>query len=46
MYLAIYLAVVLLRVGSGWTVPELTGMVTLCGVVGLMLSFVFIGARR
>jgi hypothetical protein len=46
VYLAIYLAVVLLRVGSGWTVPELTGMVTLCGVVGLMLSFVFIGARR
>jgi hypothetical protein len=40
VYLAIYLAVVLLRVGSGWTVPELTGMVTLCGVVGLMLSFV------
>ena len=40
VYLAIYLAVVVLRVGSGWTVPELTGMVTLCGVVGLLLSFV------
>jgi hypothetical protein len=40
VYLAIYLAVVVLRVGSGWTVPALTGMVTLCGVVGLMLSFV------
>lgn len=40
VYLAIYLAVVVLRVGSGWTVPELTGMVTLCGVVGLLISFV------
>ncbi len=39
-YLAIYLAVVVLRVGSGWTVPELTGMVTLCGIVGLLVSFV------
>jgi hypothetical protein len=38
--LAIYLSVVVLRVGSGWTVPELTGMVTLCGVVGLLISFV------
>jgi hypothetical protein len=40
VYLAIYLAVVVLRVGSGWTVHELTGMVTLCGVVGLLISFV------
>jgi hypothetical protein len=46
VYLAIYLGVVILRVGSGWTVPALTGMVTLCGVVGLMISFVFIGTRR
>jgi hypothetical protein len=45
VYLAIYLAVVVLRVGSGWTVHELTGMVTLCGVVGLLVSFVFVGAR-
>lgn len=40
MYFALYLGVVVLRVGSGWTVHELTGMVTLCGVVGLLLSFV------
>src|SRR5438445_723303 len=39
-YLAIYLAVVVLRVGSGWTVHELTGMVTLCGIVGLLISLV------
>ena len=39
-YLAIYLAVVILRVGSGWTVHELTGMVTLCGIVGLLVSLV------
>lgn len=40
VYLAIYLAVVALRIGSGWTVHELTGMVILCGVVGLLISFV------
>jgi hypothetical protein len=39
VYLAIYLAVVVLRVGSGWTVHALTGMVMLCGVVGLLVSF-------
>jgi hypothetical protein len=39
-YLAIYLTVVVLRVGSGWTVHELTGMVTLCGIVGLLVSLV------
>ncbi len=40
VYFAIYLTVVVLRVGSGWTVHELTGMVTLCGIVGLLISFV------
>jgi hypothetical protein len=40
VYLAVYLGIVVLRVGSGWTVHELTGMVTLCGVVGLLISFV------
>jgi hypothetical protein len=45
VYLAIYLAVVVLRVGSGWTVHELTGMVTLCGIVGLLVSLVFVGGR-
>jgi len=45
VYLALYLGVVILRVGSGWTVHALTGMATLCGVVGLLISFVFVGAR-
>jgi hypothetical protein len=45
VYFALYLGVVVLRVGSGWTVHELTGMVTLCGIVGLLVSFVFVGAR-
>jgi hypothetical protein len=40
LYLALYLAAVALRFGTGWTVHELTGMVTLCGVVGLLVSFV------
>lgn len=45
VYLALYLGAVALRFGTGWTVHELTGMVILCGVVGLLLSFVFIGGR-
>jgi hypothetical protein len=45
VYLAIYLGVVVLRVGSGWTVHGLTGMVTLCGVVGLLISFVAVPRR-
>jgi hypothetical protein len=42
-YFAIYLGVVLWRVGSGWTVHELTGMVVMAGIVGLLLSLVFAG---
>ncbi len=45
VYFAIYLGVVVISVGSGWTVHELTGMVVLSGVIGLLLSFVFLGAR-
>jgi len=45
VYLALYLTAVVLRSGTGWTVHELAGMVMLCGVVGLLLSFVFSGAR-
>jgi hypothetical protein len=45
-YLGIYLLVVVLRVGSGWTVHELTGMVTLCGIVGLLVSFVAAPGRE
>ena len=43
LYWAIYLAVVVLRVGSGWTVHELTGIVVQAGIVGLLMSFVFAG---
>jgi hypothetical protein len=45
-YLGIYLLVVVLRVGSGWTAHELTGMVTLCGIVGLLVSFVAAPGRE
>jgi hypothetical protein len=43
-YWAIYLAVVVLRAGSGWTVHELTGMVVQAGLVGLLVSYVFVSA--
>jgi len=46
VYFTIYLGVVVTTVGSGWTVHALTGMVTLSGVIGLLLSFVFVQARR
>lgn len=44
-YFTIYLGVVVAAVGSDWTIHALTGMVTLSGVVGLLLSFVFVQAR-
>ncbi|HUG05402.1 MAG: hypothetical protein WEE03_00790 [Chloroflexota bacterium] len=45
VYFTIYLGVVATSVGSAWTVHALTGMVTLSGVVGMLISFVFVGAR-
>jgi hypothetical protein len=45
VYFTIYLGVVVTAVGSGWTVHALSGMVVLSGVIGLLLSFVFVGAR-
>lgn len=39
-YFALYLAVVGVRYGYGWTMPSLTGSIVLCGAVGLLLSFV------
>lgn len=45
-YFAIYLGVVVLFVGSGWTIHSLTGVVLLSGVIGLLLSFVFVGGRE
>jgi hypothetical protein len=41
-YFAIYLAVVGVRYGYGWSMPFLTGSVFLCGAIGLLLSFVAI----
>ena len=41
VYWALYLGAVVWRMGSGWTVHELTGMVVMSGIVGLLLSFVF-----
>ncbi|HKY50180.1 MAG TPA: hypothetical protein VJP45_02885 [Candidatus Limnocylindria bacterium] len=46
VYFAIYLGVVIALVGSSWTVHALSGMVVLSGVIGLLTSFVFVGARR
>ena len=45
VYFTLYLGVVVATVGSSWTVHALTGMVVLSGVMGLLLSFVFVGAR-
>ena len=45
-YFAIYLAVVIAMVGSGWTVHSLTGITLLSGVIGLLLSFVFVAPRE
>ena len=44
-YFAIYLAVVIVMVGTGWTIHSLTGIVLLSGVIGLLLSFVFAPPR-
>ncbi len=41
-YFTLYLAVVGLRYGYGWSMPFLTGSVFLCGTIGLLLSFVAI----
>lgn len=37
-YFALYLAAVIVTVGSGWTVHALSGMVLLSGVIGLLVS--------
>ena len=39
-YFVLYFAVVFVRYGFGWTFTFLSGSVILCGVVGLLLSFV------
>jgi hypothetical protein len=45
VFFGFYFAAVILGVGSGWTVHALTGSVLLSGIVGLLLSFVFVGER-
>ncbi len=39
-YFVLYFAVVYLRYGFGWTFTFVAGSVVLCGVIGLLLSFV------
>ena len=39
-YFVLYFAVVYLRYGFGWTFTFVSGSVILCGVVGLLLSFI------
>ena len=46
VYFTIYIGVVVVLVGSSWTVHALTGMVALSGAIGLLLSFVFVQARN
>lgn len=40
VYFVLYFAVVFVRYGFGWTPTFVAGSVVLCGVVGLLLSFV------
>ena len=45
-YWTIYLGVVVLRLGSSWTIHELAGIVVVSGIVGLLMSFVFASQPR
>ena len=44
-YWALYLSVVALGPGTEWSVHELTGMVFVSGLIGLLTSFVLTGSR-
>jgi hypothetical protein len=46
LYWALYLAVAVIGFGSGWTVHELTGIVVQAGIVGFLVSYVFVGDGR
>jgi hypothetical protein len=46
VYFAIYLGVVVVMLGSGWTIHSLTGTTLLSGVIGLLLSFAFVGPNN
>ena len=39
-YFVLYFTVVYVRYGFGWTFTFVSGSVILCGVIGLLLSFV------
>ena len=41
-YFAVYVAAVVTKMGTGWTVHELTGIVALSGIAGWLLSLVFV----
>jgi hypothetical protein len=45
-YFALYLGIVVLRLGSGWTAHELGGIVVMSGIVGVLVSFVFAGSAQ
>jgi hypothetical protein len=44
-YFTIYLAAVVVFLGSGWTIHSLTGTVLLSGLIGLLLSVLFLSGR-
>lgn len=46
VYVSLYLGVVVLTTGTWWTVHFLTGSIVLCGVVGLLLSFLLAPSGR
>ena len=46
LFWATYLAVAVIGFGSGWTVPELTGIPVQAGIVGFIVSYVFVGDGR
>ena len=46
VYWTLYLGLVVLRIGSAWTVHELSGIVVVSGIVGLLVSFVLTSGAR
>jgi hypothetical protein len=46
LFWAFYIGVAVLGLGSGWTAPELAGIIVEAGIVGLLMSFVSVGEGR
>jgi hypothetical protein len=46
LFWALYITVAVLGFGSGWTAPELAGIIVEAGIVGLLMSFVSVQAGR